>query len=198
MRKRSGHAFLRQGLGRLGLALVLALALPARADQSPPEDPAALDAALAWQLGYAAHLQGDFHTAIALFRRSIALRPSPEAHTYLGWSLSHLGRLEEAIAECETAIRLDPDFGNPYNDIGVYLIALGRADESIPWFEKAMRAPRYCCYQFPHFNLGRVMLAKGRLAEARRLFERALDFDPDYEPARRALEAISAAGLRDL
>lgn len=194
MRKRSGHALLREALRRLGLGLLLALALPARGDQSPPEDPAAI----AWQLGYAAHLQGDYHTAIALYRRSIALRPSAEAHTYLGWSLSHLGRLEEAIAECETAIRLDPDFGNPYNDIGVYLIALGRTDESIPWFEKAMRAPRYCCYQFPHFNLGRVMLEKGRIAEARRLFERALDFDPEYEPARRALEALSAAGLRDL
>jgi hypothetical protein len=27
--------------------------------------------------------------------------------------------LEEATAECLRAIEIDPDFGNPYNDIGV-------------------------------------------------------------------------------
>ena len=28
----------------------------------------------------------------------------------------------EAIAQCEIAIQIDPEFGNPYNDIGVYLM----------------------------------------------------------------------------
>src|SRR5262249_38344426 len=59
-------------------------------------------------------------------RRSIAIHPTAEAHTFLGWTLSHLGRHEDAIAECKTAIAVDPLFGNPYNDIGAYLIELGR------------------------------------------------------------------------
>jgi tetratricopeptide (TPR) repeat protein len=174
------------------LVLALACALPAAGQ--PPD----LLSLILWQRGYVAHLRGEYAQAVQLFRDSIALRPSAEAHAYLGWSLSHLGRLEEAIAECRTAIRLDPEFGNPYNDIGVYLIALGRMDEAVPWLEKALRAKRYCCYQFAHFNLGRVLLEQGRLAEAQRSFERALEIDPAYELARKALEFIRQRGLRQL
>ncbi|MDP6485157.1 MAG: tetratricopeptide repeat protein, partial [Nitrospinota bacterium] len=141
---------------------------------------------------------GEYDDTIAHFRRSIAIHLTAEAHTFLGWSLSMLGRYEEAIVQCEKAIPLDPDFGNPYNDIGVYLIALGRVREAEPWLRKDMRAKRYCCRQFPHFNLGRIYLAEGRLGEAGRLFERALEFDPDYIPARQGLEIIRAHRLRTL
>ena len=104
--------------------------------------------------------------------------------------MSKLGRLQEAIGECEEAIRLDPDYGNPYNDIGVYLIKLNRMEEAIPWLVKAMRAKRYCCYQFPHYNLGKILLARGRVTEAKRSFEKALSHKPDYESALKALEFI--------
>jgi Tfp pilus assembly protein PilF len=96
------------------------------------------------------------------------------------------------------AIRVDPDYGNPYNDIGVYLIDLGRPDEAIPWLKKALHAKRYCCYQYPHFNIGRVLLLKGRVAEAKRWFESALAYEPDYEPALRALELIREHGLEPI
>lgn len=79
--------------------------------------------------------------------------------------------------------------------MGVYLIALGRPDEAIPWLRKAMEAKRYCCYEFAHFNYGRVMLIRGRLLEARRAFERALQYNPDYLPARQGLELIRERGL---
>ena len=145
-----------------------------------------------WQQGNVLHLQGRFEAAAEKFRESIEVLPTAEGHTFLGWSLSQLGRLDEAIAECETAISLDPDYGNPYNDIGVYLIDLGRTDEAPPWFEKAIAAERYCCYQFPHFNLGRVRFMRGDLVGARRSFEESLRHDPDYLPARLALEYLDA------
>lgn len=178
----------------LGCLLLLACSLGAAQQSESPEE----QARAAWQLGYLLHLHGEYERAIERFRESISLHPTAEAHTFLGWSLSHLGRLEEAIAQCEIAIRLDPDFGNPYNDIGVYLIDLGRPQEAVPWLEKATKAKRYCCYQFPHFNLGRVWLAQGRIEEARRAFERALEYDPDYLPARWALEVLERSGLRGL
>jgi len=162
-------------------------------DEPDVATPPAL-ALLLWQQGYALHLIGRYELATKYFRKSIEVYPTAEAHTFLGWSLSYLGQIEEAIDECKTAIDLDPDYGNPYNDIGVYLIDLGRIDEAIPWLEKAILAKRYCCYEFPHFNLGRVHLMKGRLLEARRSLERALDYEPNYLPAQRALEYIRAQG----
>jgi Tfp pilus assembly protein PilF len=143
-----------------------------------------------WKAGSVWHVMGLYERAIEAFRASIEIQPSAEAHTYLGWSYSHVGDIPEAIAECELAIKLDPDFGNPYNDIGVYLIEQGKLDESIPWFEKATAAKRYCCYQFPHANLGRVLLTQGKLDAAQRAFERALEHDPAYPPALIGLELI--------
>jgi Tfp pilus assembly protein PilF len=143
-----------------------------------------------WRNGFLLHAAGEFEQAARHFRESIRNRPTAEGHTFLGWSLSKMGRTREAIAECKKAISLDPDYGNPYNDIGVYLTELGRPEEAIPWLRKAMRSRRYCCYQFPHFNLGRIYLNKGRAGEAKQLFRRALEFDPAYAPARKALELI--------
>ena len=147
-------------------------------------------AALLWQKGTALHLLGAYDAAIVLFRESIRARPTAEGHTFLGWSLSYKGRYREAIAECKKAIPLDPEYGNPYNDIGVYLTELGRPDEAIPWLERAIRARRYCCYQFAHFNLGRILLAQGDVDGAERAFRRALEIAPDYGPARAALNVI--------
>ena len=141
------------------------------------------------------HFAGEYEKAIELFSQSIEKYPTAEGYTFRGWSLSGLGRLKEAIGECKQAIRLDPDYGNPYNDIGVYLIDLGRPDEAIPWLGKAMRAKRYCCYQYPHFNMGRILLMKGRISEAIQSFERALSYEPDYEAARNALELIREHGF---
>jgi Tfp pilus assembly protein PilF len=143
-----------------------------------------------WEQGYALHLLGHYEKATELFAASIAIQPTADAHTFRGWSLSMLGRLKEAIDDCKQAIRLDPDYGNPYNDIGVYLIELDQWEEAIPWLKKAMAAKRYCCYQYPHFNLGRIRLMQGRMAEAKRSFEQALFYDAEYEPAVKALEFI--------
>src|SRR5947209_14538855 len=74
---------------------------------------------------YEAQQAGDYVTAIELYRRSIEIYPTAEAHTFLGWVYSFQGRYDEAIDECLRAIQVDATFGNPYNDIGSYLIAKG-------------------------------------------------------------------------
>src|SRR5256886_13648900 len=67
-------------------------------------------------------MEGDYDRAVELYQSSLELHPTAEAHTFLGWTYHFQGRVEEAIAECKRAIELDPEFGNPYNDIGAYLI----------------------------------------------------------------------------
>lgn len=134
--------------------------------------------------------QGDFELAVDLFRRSIELHPTAEAHTWLGWSYRQQGRLEDAISECKKAISLDPDFGNPYNDIGAYLIELGREDDAVAWLEKAIVAKRYESYHFPWYNLGRVWAAKELFNRARECFETAVEIEPDYAPAADALARV--------
>jgi len=142
------------------------------------------------QEAYRHQMAGELERAIDLYRQSIALHPTAEAHTFLGWTYSFQGRYDEAIAECQEAIAVDPEFGNPYNDIGSYLLKLGRLDEAIPWLEEAIKAPRYEPRHYPHCNLGQVYWAKGLLAKAKSEFERALEIEPGYPHARAALAAI--------
>jgi len=143
-----------------------------------------------FHIGYIYQGAGDWEASIEAYAASIAVRPTAEAHTFLGWVYSFEDRHVEAIAECERAIAVDPSFGNPYNDIGAYLIELKRLDEAVPWFEKAKTAKRYCCYFYPYSNLGRVYMMKGMREKARREFEEALRINPEYHYAREMLRRV--------
>jgi len=144
----------------------------------------------AWQYfqqAYESQMKGELEEAARLYKHSIELHPTAEAYTFLGWTYSFMGRLDDAIEECRRAIATDPDFGNAYNDIGAYLIEKGQFDEAIPWFEKAMKAKRYESPAFPHLNLGRVYERKGEWTQAIESYKRALALNPNYALAKRAL-----------
>lgn len=142
------------------------------------------------ETGLASVSSGDLRAARADFEAAAGLYPSAEAFTFWGWMEHHLGDPARAIELCKQAIELDPDFGNPYNDIGSYLVALGRADEAIPWFEKAIGAARYEPRQFPHLNLGRLYLSRRELGKALEHFQAALEFVPDDPEVRRTVVAL--------
>ena len=132
----------------------------------------------------------EFEDAIRLYKESIALYPTADAHTYLGWAYSFVGRLNEAIAQCEIAIQLDPEFGNPYNDIGVYLMQQQRLDDAIPWLEQAKSATRYEPRHFPFINLGRIYLTKGMIQKALEEFGGALKINPDDSELTQLVEEL--------
>ncbi len=140
--------------------------------------------------GYDAQMRGDLDAAERLSRESLAAHPTAEAHTFLGWTLSFRGDYEGAIRECQRAIEVDPDFGNPYNDIGSYLIHLGRHDEAEPWLRRAMLASRYEPRHYPHVNLARVFAKRGDIQAAIRALKIALGMVPGYRPARAELHRL--------
>jgi tetratricopeptide (TPR) repeat protein len=143
-----------------------------------------------WRAAYRYQMEGKLDRAIEHYQRSIAVRPTAEAHTFLGWSMSFQGRLAEATTECLRAIEIDPDFGNPYNDIGVYLMQQGKLDEAILWLGKAKQARRYEPRQFPFMNLGRVYLKQGRWWDALREFEGAVRAAPGDVHAAKTLHQL--------
>jgi Tfp pilus assembly protein PilF len=147
----------------------------------------------AWDLlkeAYQYQIGGEYEMAVELYKRSLDLHPTAEAYTFLGWTYHFQGRLDQAIEECKKAIQVDPEFGNPYNDIGAYLIERGAYDEALPWLEQALESRRYESYHFPHYNLGRAYAAKEMFGKARVHLEEALRLCPDYAPAKEELEKI--------
>ncbi len=106
---------------------------------------------------------------------------SAEAHYSAGVDLSHAGRLGEAVAEFEMALRLRPDYAEAQNNLGVALSQIPqRAPEALAHFQAAVRLnPDYADARF---NLG-VALSQipSRLPEAIRQLEAAYRLHPDPE-----------------
>ncbi len=148
------------------------------------EDKIARDKAMIlFDQGHKRQMNGEFGDAIILYKQSIDTFPTSEAYTFLGWTYNMLDRTDEAIEMCHKAIEIDPDYGNPYNDIGAYLMEMGDFADAVPWFEKAIAAPRYDAPQFPYVNMGRAYEHTGRYRSAILSYEKALVIDPLYFPA---------------
>jgi tetratricopeptide (TPR) repeat protein len=134
--------------------------------------------------------EGLYEEAISNYKISLDYYPTPQAYTYLGWSYSLIGDYDRAIEECKNAIDLDPDYGNPYNDIGAYLINQNKYDEAVTWLELALKAKKYNHYEFAHINLGRVLEKKGLWFEALQEYKIATEIAPDYELGKKLLNNI--------
>jgi len=155
------------------------------------DDDARKDRALQiWKEAYQHQMNKELDKAVELYKKSIDVYPTAEAYTFLGWTYSWMGRVDDAIAECEKAIAVDPTFGNPYNDIGSYLIMKGQIDEAIPWLERALKASRYESYCYPHMNLGRVYELKRDWMRAKEEYAKALAENKDYKPAAEGIGRI--------
>ena len=136
--------------------------------------------------------RGEYEEAIELYSHSIEAFPTAEAYTFRGWVHSFQKDYVQAIADCRRAISVDPEFGNPYNDIGAYLIDQGQWDSAIPWLNKALKAPRYESYFFPHFNLGRVYEHRREWEKARQHYLLALRLNRQYSLAYHSLRRLQA------
>jgi tetratricopeptide (TPR) repeat protein len=116
-----------------------------------------------------------------------------EAHCNLGRVLFLQGKLPEAIAHCEQALRLAPDFAEAHYNLGVALVQTGRMPEAIEHLEQALRirpddADAHC-------NLGVALGQLGRLREAIEQWEQALQIRPDFPEAHNNLGlAMKQAG----
>lgn len=145
-----------------------------------------------FQKAYHEQRNGKWAEAIHLYRQSIDVYPTAESYTFLGWTYSFLGRYDDAIVECEKAIEVDPTYGNPYNDIGAYLIELDRAREAVEWLVKATTAPRYESPHYAWMNLGRVYEKIGPWEDALTCYRKALELEPNYREAKRHLKSLLA------
>ncbi len=143
-----------------------------------------------WEKGTERLMAGRIEEAVELYEDSIEAMPTAEGYTFRGWAVSFLGRTEEAIEDCKKAIRIDPEFGNPYNDIGVYLMQQGRLDDAVPWFQTAKKAKRYEPRHNPYLNMGRIYLSKGDSMRALDEFVGALDLHPQDSTALKAIRKI--------
>ena len=76
--------------------------------------------------------------------KALALDPDdPRAHSQKGWILLVHGRKEEAVAEFERALAVDPSFADADVGLGFTYNKLGEFEKSLEFFDKAIRVSPY-------------------------------------------------------
>ena len=133
----------------------------------------------------AAQRNEDYRSELTIYSDTVAKRPNNErAHNSLGVALSHLpGRLNDAIAQFEEALRLQPDSADAHDNLGnAWSKMPGRLNDAIAQYEEALRLQPDSAEA--HTNLG-IAWAKmpGRLTHAIAQFEEALRLQPDSPEA---------------
>ncbi|KAL5989634.1 hypothetical protein ACLOJK_010527 [Asimina triloba] len=78
------------------------------------------------RVGNEQYKRGNFGEALSLYDRAIAMSPDNAAcRSNRAAALIGLGRLAEAVRECEEALRLDPVYGRAHHRLGSLLLRLG-------------------------------------------------------------------------
>lgn len=138
-----------------------------------------------------AKIPGRKSDAIDHYREALGLRPEfPEAHLNLAMEFARRSGLDgDAVVHFEAALRLRPDWAAAHTNYAIFLSGLpDRLPEAIARFEEAVRlqpeVPR------AHFNLAGAYYRAERPADAIRHLERAIELDPAFDEARRALTFI--------
>ena len=88
--------------------------------------------------------KGDIERADQLFLKALALDPNwTWPHDMKGNILRVQGRAEEAVAEHERALVLDPSNTDAAGELGVDYMLRGEFDKSLEYFDKAIRGSPY-------------------------------------------------------
>jgi tetratricopeptide (TPR) repeat protein len=144
-------------------------------------------------LANALSAEGRSTEAVSHFERAIALRPDyVEPRVGLGAALLRQGRAAEAMPHYREALKLDPNLAEAHNGLGGALATLGQDTDAMTEYREALRLKPDL--QTAHLNVAILLIKKGDVAQARRHLEMALSIDPNYAPARQALQAVG--GLR--
>jgi tetratricopeptide (TPR) repeat protein len=131
------------------------------------------------ELGNALWSGSSLVEAVGYYRTALALRPQTVSlHYALGGLYLGLRRWDEAIAEYEQAIRLDPENAWCHNRLGFTLAWKGgRDDEAIAQFREALRLDANNGWS--HYFLAIALENKGRLDEAVDEFREAARLLPE-------------------
>jgi len=136
------------------------------------------------------HMSGLVGDAIQLYKRVLRAAPTAEAHRLLGWAYSFQNRYTDAIRECESAIGMDPEMFVPYHDIGIYLLALSRPYDAIPWLQLAVSKKAHAGLSHAWADLGRAYEQTDQGESAFAAYYRAWKLNPGNDYARKALDRL--------
>jgi len=96
------------------------------------------------QLGWREDEEHNYAVADQLASRAVGLDPrSPFAHFALGSTSMFMGRVDQALAEMQSAIRINPSYAAAYVIMAHLLCYVGRPEEALAAAKRALRLSPY-------------------------------------------------------
>lgn len=136
-------------------------------------------------------LLNEHRQAIADFTKAISIQPDPVAYFNRGLSRQKLGLHSEAIDDFDNAIGFRADAPEVYQAKGLSEMALKRYESAYDNFYKAASGSKR---NFEAWALrGKAAEALGNKQDARRAYNRALQINPSFQPAREGLQRVESA-----
>ena len=139
--------------------------------------------------------KGDYAAAILEWTKALAMGDDARAHNDFGASLAGAGKTQEAMAQYQQAIALQPGYPEAHSNLGRALVTAGRLDEAIGHYRQALEADPSA---EAHYNLGASLAGAGKMEEATAQYQEALALNPSYPEANNNLgNALARAGHLD-
>jgi Flp pilus assembly protein TadD len=115
-----------------------------------------------------------------------------EAHRNSGMQYFKQGKNEQALAEFQLVVRLEPNDAKTFNNLGNVYLKMSRMDDAHTAFERSVTLDPN--QSVTHGNWGTVYFQQGRYPRAREEWETALKLDSKNETARQNLEILDNLG----
>jgi tetratricopeptide (TPR) repeat protein len=130
--------------------------------------------------------QGQLVVAESLYQQAAAGSPGDAgALNDLGLCLARQGKLDQSVQAFEQAIHIQPDKALYRNNVATVLVEMRQDSRAIGHMAAVHGTAE------PQYNMGQLLVARGRASEAEAFFEAALDTNPDMKEASFALTQLS-------
>ncbi|MEJ2124969.1 MAG: tetratricopeptide repeat protein [Alphaproteobacteria bacterium] len=133
-------------------------------------------------------LHNNHPAAVADFSKAIEVHPDAVAFFNRGLSRQALGRHGQAMDDFENTLGFRPNAPEVYHAKGISELALQKYEKAYNDFYKAARgrANNYEAWALR----GRAAEGMGQMKEAAQAYQRALQINPTYQPAREGLDRV--------
>ncbi len=132
--------------------------------------------------------QGQLQLAEMLYKRAVTTNPQHAGVLNdLGLCLARQGKLQQSVQAMEKAIQLQPSKALYRNNVATVLVEMHQDQQALAHLS-AVHGPAESNY-----NLGQLLVDRGRPHEAVMYFQTALNLDPTMESARLAIAQLHGA-----
>lgn len=134
-------------------------------------------------LGFATVVRNsDYRSELSIWSDTAEKIPTnARAHNNLGQALFRAGRIKDAVAAYQAALRLQPNYPETHYNLGVAFARLDALAEAIIHYEAALKLQPV--YPAAHNNFANTLVKVGRMEDALTHYAEALRQDPAFAEA---------------